>query len=257
MPGVTENHRVQLTVEEFARLNSLYPASEGSALIGKRAEEIVRVHFRRQDPKCVFEVPDAGADLKVVLSDGSEPLLIEVKGTVSVGVAWQQLKVSSRHSFRLLTEVRIPVYRVSEVFGEAPCIHVLTHGADFTLDQEDRWTFKPIRRQGEPPSTVRQGQTHLRAAEGVRGSKYDSLRGYLEGQTTQEVTLTFENATKILGFPLPPSAYKYQAFWANQADTANRPWARAWQQAGFEVDSVHLSTDDGWVRFKRNSGEPT
>ena len=89
-----EDHRVQLTAEEFDRLNSLYPASDGSALIGKRAEEIVKIHFRRRDPQCVFGVPDTGADLKVALSDGSAPLLIEVKGTASVGVAWQQLKVS-------------------------------------------------------------------------------------------------------------------------------------------------------------------
>src|SRR5437899_11836056 len=111
-----EDYRVKLTVDESASLNTLYPASQGIALIGKRAEEIVRIHFRRRDPQCVFEVPDTGADLKVVLSDGAELLLIEVKGTASVGVAWQQLKVSSRHSWRSLTETRIPVYRVSEWF---------------------------------------------------------------------------------------------------------------------------------------------
>jgi hypothetical protein len=248
-----EDYRVELTLEEFGRLNSLYPVSEGSALIGKRAEEIVRIHFRRRDPHCAFEVPGTGPDLKVALSDGSEPLFIEVKGTASVGIAWQQLKVSSRHSWRSLTETRIPVYRVSEVFAKAPCIHVLTHGTDFTLDQEDRWTFKPIRSQDESPSVVRRGQAAPRAAEGVRESKYDSLRRYLEGQTAQEVTLAFDDASRILGFPLPPSAYKYQAFWANQTATTNRPWAKAWRQAGFEIDSVRLSSDDGWVRFRRHS----
>ena len=61
-------------------------------------------------------VPDTGADLKVVFSDGSKPLLIEVKGTASAGIAWPQLKVSSPHSHRLLVEERIPVYRVG-IFG--------------------------------------------------------------------------------------------------------------------------------------------
>jgi len=138
-----EDHRVELTTEEYERLNAVYPEGNGSGLIGKRAEEIVRIHIQRDSPGCTFQVPDTGADLKVVFCDGSEPLLIEVKGTASAGIAWQQLKVSSQHSHRMLVELGIPVYRVSDVFSPAPCIHVLRHGIDFALQEEARWTFKP------------------------------------------------------------------------------------------------------------------
>jgi hypothetical protein len=248
-----DNYRIELTIEEFGRLNSLYPASESSALIGKRAEEIVKIHFRRRDPHCAFEVPGTGPDLKVALSDGSEPILIEVKGTASAGIAWPQLKVSSRHSWRSLTETRIPVYRVSEVFAETPCIHVLIYGTDFTLDQEDRWTFKRVRSQDESPSVVQQGQVDPRTAELVRQSK-----GMIRCAVTSKARLRRKSLShsrmlpRFSDFRCRHPASKYQAFWANQSDASNRPWAKAWQDAGFSVDSFRLDRD-GWVRFKRRS----
>ena len=182
-------------------------------------------------------------------------MLIEVKGTASAGLAPQQLKVSSPHSRRLLAELRVPVYRVSEVFAVAPCVYVLTYGTDFTLEEEARWAFKPIRgKVAKHQPLIRTAQASSKPRSAVSGgqmSKYDALRRYLESQAKQPVTLGFKEATKILGFPLPSSAYKYEAFWANQTDTTNRPQARAWQEAGYEVDSYRLS-DDGWVRFKRH-----
>lgn len=84
-------------------------------------------------------------------------------------------------------------------------------------------------------------------------SKYHSLTDYLNKQNNKEVTLLFSQAEKILGFPLPKSALLYQAFWANQTNTIKRPWARAWQEAGFYVDSYRLSGQNGWVIFKRVS----
>jgi hypothetical protein len=82
-------------------------------------------------------------------------------------------------------------------------------------------------------------------------SRYDALREYLESKATREVMLKFKDAAEVLGFRLPPAAHKYRAFWANQSDNTNRPQARAWQEAGYEVDSCRLSEMDGWVRFRR------
>jgi hypothetical protein len=248
-----EDHRVVLTAEEYDRLEALHPQGDGSGLIGKRAEAIVRIHMQRQNPGCIFQSPDTGADLKVVLCDGSQPLLIEVKGTASAGIAWAQLKVSSHHSHRLLVEEGIPVYRVSEVFSQVPRIYVLRHGADFTLEEEARWAFKPSAAGGQqemppPKPAANSGPVVI---EG-HSSKYDALRLFLLSRQADEVMLGFKDAAKVLGFSLPASALKYQAFWANQSDTTNRPWARAWQQAGYEVESCRLSEVDGWVRFRRS-----
>jgi hypothetical protein len=253
-----ELHHLELTSVEYEKLNSKYPESEGSGLIGKRAEEIVKIYFRKGDPQCQFpNPPPKGADLHVVFSGDAPSILIEVKGTKSAGLAWQQLKVSSQHSWRLLAEERIPVYRVSEVFQRSPSIYVLVHGLDFVLDEEPRWTFKRIQPRNEdhapPPPATEDDSVTQAILEGARRSKYDALREHLKSERTPEVTFHFKDAARVLGFSLPSSAHKYQAFWANQSDTTNRPWARAWQEAGYEVDSYRLSGLDGWVRFKRRA----
>lgn len=178
-----ETHLVELTPEEYAQLNAGCPESAGSGPIGRRAEAIVRLHLRRLHPTCEFQSPDPGADLKVALGDGSPALLIEIKGTASVGIAWPQLKVSSRNSHRLLVEAGIPVYRVSEVFSQSPSIYVLNHGTDFLLAPEVRWTFRPVARTIVPHETL----TSRPSSESV-GSKYDPLRHHLQAQVLDRVT---------------------------------------------------------------------
>jgi hypothetical protein len=129
------------------------------------------------------------------------------------------------------------------------------HGLDFVLEKEPRWTFKQIEARSKDRallSGASKGDSAARTIlEGAKRSQYDALRTYLEHEKTPEVTLHFKDAAAQLGFPLPDSAHKHRAFWANQSDTTNRPWARAWQEAGYEVDSCRLSELDGWVRFKR------
>lgn len=246
-----ERYLVVLSDTEFAELNRIFPFGEGSGLIGRRAAAIVRIHFQRRDPRCSFLPCPPGVDLQVALTD-AEPLPVEIKGTAARDLSWQQLKVSSKTSHKLLCE-GMPVYRVCSVFEQELEIYVLHHGIDFTLEPEARWMFKPIRLT--VPASKR-SESLLRAYSGhtARTSKYDSLRDHLASQDTNEVTIKFDDAASILGFSLPRSAYEYQAFWANQADTQNRPWARAWTEAGFEVDGYHLS-EEGWVRFKRRRAE--
>lgn len=147
----------------------------------------------------------------------------------------------------------IPVYRVSEVFSQSPSIYVLKHGMDFLLVPEPRWAFKPVAAKVAPDAklTSTSAAAH-RTAQSV-GSKYDPLLQYLQGQVQDRVTLSFKQAAEILGFSLPASACKHRAFWTNQGNAANRPWARAWQAAGYEVETVRQSATDGWVRFCRRS----
>lgn len=237
---------VELADEQFKELEEKWPRGL-HASIEARAMEIACVHLRRQHPDCVFEPPVAGADLNYRATADSSSQAVEVKGTEFDGLAWSQLKVSSPDSMRLL-EGGAPVYRVSNVFGRAPKIYVLLHGRDFLLQPEPRWAFKSVRRAAPP---AHEGTAPDAREKGAAGrSKYEALRVWLQEQTGDTVTLNFADAESALGFPLPASAYAYQAFWANQRDVANRPWARAWSAAGFRVDQCKLS-QDGWVRFRR------
>lgn len=83
-------------------------------------------------------------------------------------------------------------------------------------------------------------------------SKYERLTRYLEAlpENKRELTLSFRELESILGSVLPKSASNHRAWWANQADVKNRPQARSWSEAGFEVNAVH-QTLPMWVRLRR------
>jgi hypothetical protein len=85
--------------------------------------------------------------------------------------------------------------------------------------------------------------------------KYQPLRKYLEAQQSQDrIRLSFAAIAKILRTELPASAFRHQAWWANQSNTERRSWAAAWLDAGFIVDSFHQDESDGWVLFVRKYG---
>jgi hypothetical protein len=60
--------------------------------------------------------------------------------------------------------------------------------------------------------------------------KYTPLEHYLYDlpELQKEVTLSFEQIERILNDKLPPSAYQYQAWWANEKE-GNHVNARAWE----------------------------
>jgi len=80
--------------------------------------------------------------------------------------------------------------------------------------------------------------------------KYTPLEQYLTALPSgqRDVTLSFEQIERILNDRLPPSAYKYQAWWANQKKGTHVE-AQAWLDAGWKVDTVNFNGK--WVRFIR------
>lgn len=80
--------------------------------------------------------------------------------------------------------------------------------------------------------------------------KYTPLDNYLRGlpESRREVTLRFEEIERILNDKLPPSAYEYQAWWANEKE-GNHVNARAWANAGWKVGEV--SFKEKWVKLIR------
>ncbi len=86
----------------------------------------------------------------------------------------------------------------------------------------------------------------------TRKHKYEALKNYLVGKSiyASEFTISFKQIEIIIGNKLPKSAYTYQAWWANQTNTENRPQAKAWLDADFVVERFHLDKKNGWVCFK-------
>ncbi len=122
-------------------------SSERQALAGhsmeRRALYIVHKHLRdRYGGRARIEEDQEGADLKVSIGDKTER--IDVKGTESPTIAWQQLKVSSQESHDVLKSGGASMYRVVDLGGANPRIYVLTYGRHFTLEPEPRWAVKLI-----------------------------------------------------------------------------------------------------------------
>lgn len=72
-------------------------------------------------------------------------------------------------------------------------------------------------------------------------SKYDPLQTYLARQAQREAAMAFGEIERVLGFPLPPSARRHQAWWANNVGTHVN--ARAWRDAGWKTSRVDLASE--------------
>ena len=130
---------INLTEQEFQRLNALYPPTAKSSNVGGRSVELVQFYFRTIDPQCQFRVPNDGTDL--VVTTGGATIQIEIKGTADTDIAWSKLKVSGNPSHQQLLN-DVPLYRVVAVYDRAPTIHILKHSEDFEMNPEPRWSVK-------------------------------------------------------------------------------------------------------------------
>lgn len=83
--------------------------------------------------------------------------------------------------------------------------------------------------------------------------KYTPLFHHLAQLDDQRWPATFEEVEAVLGFPLPPSARKYQAWWENE--DANHSQARAWRAAGWRTSAVDLAA--GRLVFARGPSDST
>jgi hypothetical protein len=72
--------------------------------------------------------------------------------------------------------------------------------------------------------------------------KYNPLKNYLRDlpANQKELTLSFEQIEQIINSKLPPSAYRYQAWWANEKE-GNHVNARAWINAGWKIEHVDFN----------------
>jgi hypothetical protein len=60
------------------------------------------------------------------------------------------------------------------------------------------------------------------------------------------LTLGFAEIERIIGRPLPPSARRHRAWWAN---SPSHPVARQWLAAGWRADAVNIGEE--WIRLTR------
>jgi len=71
-------------------------------------------------------------------------------------------------------------------------------------------------------------------------SRYEPLYNYLKSYQGTSWNASFSEVERILGFPLPQSAGKHQAWWANQSG-AGHTQSRAWQDAGWRTKNLDVA----------------
>lgn len=69
-------------------------------------------------------------------------------------------------------------------------------------------------------------------------SKYEPLAVHLRGSGQASVSMTFDAIERIVGAKLPPSAYKYRAWWSN--NPTNSVITHAWLDAGYKTANVDM-----------------
>ena len=80
-------------------------------------------------------------------------------------------------------------------------------------------------------------------------SRYEPLAQFLAGKKADTWEASFEEIEKRLGAPLPRSAYKYPAWWANQTGPGHSQ-TRGWRSVGWRTCDLDLERRR--VRFERD-----
>ena len=79
-------------------------------------------------------------------------------------------------------------------------------------------------------------------------SKYAALRDHLMALRTNRWDASFQAIEEVLGFSLPASARKHQAWWANQT-TGGRTQCSGWMDAGWQTSNLNLASER--ITFER------
>jgi hypothetical protein len=85
-------------------------------------------------------------------------------------------------------------------------------------------------------------------------SKYAQLRIWLGQSGRDRVRVSFSQLEDLVPGGLPPSAFKYDAWWSNESDpgSTHSQSRLGWTAAGYDVEVVNRS--DRYVIFARAEG---
>lgn len=76
--------------------------------------------------------------------------------------------------------------------------------------------------------------------------KFQELMNYFKNQSSENITLTYEEIEKICGFKLCESAYKYEPYWAY---SKTHTVTKAWIENGYKVNEVKLGKYINFVKI--------
>ena len=81
-------------------------------------------------------------------------------------------------------------------------------------------------------------------------SKYDPLTIHLIDSQEMVVTLSFAQIERILDTDLPQSAFRHNAWWANETE-GTHTHSNSWMDAGYRTENVNLNSTT--VTFRKSN----
>src|SRR5436309_2464484 len=84
--------------------------------------------------------------------------------------------------------------------------------------------------------------------------KYEPLEHFLKKQRTKRWRVAFREIEAMLGFKLPQSAFKYPAWWSN--DATGHSHAKAWLDAGWRTEEVDVAARKVTLVRNENRSRP-
>jgi len=69
-------------------------------------------------------------------------------------------------------------------------------------------------------------------------AKYEKFGPFLARQRAPKIKMAFAEIERVLGSPLPASAYKHRPWWSN--NPSNNALTKAWLEAGYETTQVDM-----------------
>jgi hypothetical protein len=150
-----------------------------------------------------------------------------------------------------IEELRVELDRYEEGLGEEGKPRNTITSYVYPVDRFLKWLdepYRPIRGVPRPPLTDRRTSRDVVMMAGGRSlpvgrSRYDGLRTFLSGQSESTVTMSFAEIEEKIGQPLPPSARRYRAFWANDERSGSHVHARSWLKANPPRRTANVDLD--------------
>ncbi len=91
--------------------------------------------------------------------------------------------------------------------------------------------------------------------EKASAGKYRGLYSHLSGLQSSEWKTSFSEVESVIGFGLPASARRYNAWWANENGDSPHSQSIAWTSAGWETAEVNMDAET--LSFKRRKSSET
>ena len=91
--------------------------------------------------------------------------------------------------------------------------------------------------------------------EKASAGKYRGLYAHLSGLQSSEWKTSFSEVESVIGFGLPASARRYDAWWANENGDSRHSQSIAWTAAGWETAEVDMDAET--LSFKRRESSKT